>query len=91
MTDLPTKTYTEFCQGKLPADFSGAVYSDSGRLNYGAVVNGKMLTNKRNMNRWFKYEMEAGRAAYLELQKQRRAADEALLENFNYVGSRHHY
>jgi len=55
---------------KLSADFSGVVYSDTGKRNYGAVVNGKMLKDKRNMNRWFKYEMEAGRAAYHELHKE---------------------
>lgn len=69
MADLPKATYTEFCQNKLPADFTGVLYSDTGRLNYAAAVNGKILKNKRNMNRWFKYEMEAGRAAYHEKQK----------------------
>jgi hypothetical protein len=62
-------SYTEFYQGKLAQDFSGALYSDSGKLHYAAAVNGKILKNKRNMNRWFKYEMEADRAAYHELQR----------------------
>ena len=48
-----TSTYTEFCQGKLGAAFTGIVYSDTGKLNYGAVVNGAMLTMKNGRNRWF--------------------------------------
>lgn len=48
-----TTTYTEFCQGKLGAAFTGIVYSDTGKLNYGAVVNGAMLTMKNGRNRWF--------------------------------------
>ena len=47
-------TYTEFCQNKLPADFTGILYSDTGRLNYTVAINGKILKNKRRMNRWFK-------------------------------------
>jgi hypothetical protein len=47
------KTYTEFCQGKLGADFTGVVHSDVGKLNYGAVVNGALLTMKNGRNRWF--------------------------------------
>ena len=45
--------YTEFCQGKLDTHFTGVVYSDTGKLNYGAVVNGKLLTMKNGRNRWF--------------------------------------
>ena len=51
-----TKTYTEFCQGELGAAFTGVVYSDVGRLNYAAVLAGKILTGKGGSNRWFKSE-----------------------------------
>ncbi len=55
-------TYTEFCQNKLTADFTGVLYSDTGRLNYAAAINGKILKNNRRMNRWFK-TCEAAKAA----------------------------
>lgn len=62
-----TKTYTEFCQGKLGAAFTGVVYSDVGRLNYAAVLDGKILTAKGGSNRWFKTEQVA--QAALDLAK----------------------
>jgi hypothetical protein len=65
MTDLPTIKDT----GTVPTGFSGVIYNDTGRLNYAAAVNGKLLRRKDGKDRWFKYEMEAGRAAYLELHK----------------------
>ncbi|UGY15210.1 hypothetical protein HAP48_0042915 [Bradyrhizobium septentrionale] len=48
-------TYTDYCKGLFGVNdgFTGVVYSDTGRLNYAAVVNGRMLQNKRGMNRWF--------------------------------------
>ncbi len=49
-------TYTEFHQGKLVADFTGVVYTDTGRFNYAAVRNGKVLVTKLNKKRWFKSE-----------------------------------
>jgi len=55
-------TYTAFCQNKLPADFTGILYCDTGRLNYAAVVNDQILKNKRRMVRWFK-TAEAAQAA----------------------------
>jgi hypothetical protein len=70
MTDLPTIKDT----GIVPAGFSGVVYNDTGRLNYAAVVNGKLLRRKDGKARWFKYEMEAGRAAYTEKRKQEEEA-----------------
>lgn len=65
MTDLPTIKHT----GNMPADFTGVVYNDVGRNNYAAMVNGQFLKRKDHKVRWFKYEQEAGRAAYLEAQK----------------------
>jgi hypothetical protein len=65
MSNLPTRKDT----GTVPADFSGIIYNDTGRLNYAAAVNGKLLRRKDGKVRWFKYEMEAGRAAYHELHK----------------------
>jgi hypothetical protein len=50
-----TKTYTEFCQGKLGASFTGVVRADSGTNTYAAVVNGQILKSPvRGLNRWFK-------------------------------------
>ena len=65
MADLPTIKHT----GNMPADFTGVVYNDTGRNNYAAMVNGEFLKRKDNKVRWFKYEMEAGRAAYLAANK----------------------
>lgn len=57
--------YTEYCRNKLPADFTGVVYCDHGKLPYAAVVNGKILNNKRRMNRWFATSEAAERAISL--------------------------
>jgi hypothetical protein len=46
-------TWTQFATGQLAKDFTGVVYCDTGKLNYGAVVNGKLLTMKNGRNRWF--------------------------------------
>jgi hypothetical protein len=54
-----TKTYTEFCQGKLGDAFTGVVHSDVGSFNYAAVLGGKILTAKGGSNRWFKTEQAA--------------------------------
>ena len=61
MTDLPTIKYTG-----LPSNFSGVVYADYGKHKYAAMVDGEWLKGKNGRTRWFKYEMEAGRAAYHE-------------------------
>lgn len=65
MSNLPTIKDT----GTVPAGFTGVIYNDTGRLNYAAAVNGKLLRRKDGKARWFKYEMEAGRVAYHETQK----------------------
>jgi hypothetical protein len=65
MTDLPTIKHT----GNMPADFTGVVYNDTGKNNYAAMVNGNWLKRKDGRVRWFKYEQEAGRAAYHEANK----------------------
>ena len=56
------KTYTEFCQRKLAPDFTGVLYSDSGRSNYTVAYKGEILRSKRLMNRWFKTAEAAERA-----------------------------
>jgi len=65
MTDLPTIKHT----GNIPSDFTGVVYNDTGKFNYAAMVKGQWIKRKDYKVRWFKYEMEAGRAAYHELHK----------------------
>jgi hypothetical protein len=65
MADLPTIKDT----GTVPAGFSGVIYNDTGRLHYAAAVNGKLLRRRDHKVRWFKYEQEAGRAAYQEFHK----------------------
>jgi hypothetical protein len=65
MTELPTIKHT----GNIPADFTGVIYSDIGKNHYAGMVNGEWLRRKDHKVRWFKYEMEAGRAAYRELHK----------------------
>jgi hypothetical protein len=65
MTDLSTIKHT----GNIPADFTGVIYSDIGARNYAPMVNGQWLKRKDGKACWFKYEMEAGRAAYRELHK----------------------
>ncbi len=66
MTDLPTIKHT----GNIAADFTGVVYNDTGKNNYAAMVNRKWVRGKKGRVRWFKYEMEAGRIAYHEAQKE---------------------
>ncbi len=56
--------------GTVPAGFTGVIYNDTGRMNYAAAVNGKLLRRKDGKARWFKYEMEASRAAYHEAHKE---------------------
>lgn len=46
-------TWTQFATGHLAKDFTGVVYCDTGKLNYGAVLDGKILTMKNGRNRWF--------------------------------------
>lgn len=65
MSDLPTIKHI----GNMPIDFTGVVHNDTGKNNYAAMVNGKWLKRKDGQVRWFKYEMEAGRAAYAEKKK----------------------
>ena len=50
-TTIPT--WTQFATGQLAKDFTGVVYCDTGKLNYGAAVKGKILTMKNGRNRWF--------------------------------------
>lgn len=50
-TTIPT--WTQFATGQLAKDFTGVVYCDTGKLHYGAVVSGAVLTMKNGRNRWF--------------------------------------
>jgi hypothetical protein len=59
MTPNKLPTYTELCQSKLPADFTGVVYSDHGARPFAAVRDGRVLMNHRRMNRWFATEAAA--------------------------------
>lgn len=48
--------------GNMPSDFTGIVYSDVGRNNYAAMVNGQWLKRKDHNTRWFASDMAAAKA-----------------------------